>query len=75
MNIKNISITNNEQGHTFKKYEVSFNKKSDLIYYSCNEWGINFEPYAGNFSDKEFEEIKKALFDDAYYNKNFSKYN
>jgi hypothetical protein len=71
MKIENISIVNNN-GSIYKKYKVSYKNKEDIICYS-NDW-ISFEPYHGNFNEEEFEFIKKYLFDDAYYNLNFSKY-
>ena len=73
MKIKNISITKTDSG-TYKKYDVEFNGRRDIILYSLDDWGIRFEPYDGNFSDSDFEKIKNELFDDAYYNLYFSKY-
>jgi hypothetical protein len=75
MTIKNISIVKNEKGHIYKKYEVQYAGKSDIIHYSQDDWGMRFEPYYGNFSDRQLEDVRKELFDDAYYNLNFSKYN
>jgi hypothetical protein len=74
MTIKNISIVTTDKGFIYKKYEVVFKGKSDIIYYSQDDWGIRFESYNGNYTEKEFEEIKEKLFDDAYYNLNFSKF-
>lgn len=71
---KNISIIKNDNGSIYKKYEVQFNSKSDIILYAQDDWGIRFEPYNGNFTEKEFEEVRRFLFDDAYYNINFSKF-
>lgn len=82
MKIKNISITKKEEtfdGVTtsfyYKKYEVEYKGKSDIIYYCDSDGYPIFEPYNGNFSENEFDEVKKALFEDAYYNKNFSIFN
>ena len=73
MKVKNISITTGEKpSFIYKKYEVEYAGKKDIIYYSQDDWGIHFEPYNGNFSEKQLEEIQKFLWDDAYYNKNFS---
>jgi hypothetical protein len=84
MIIKNISIVekqdwvcfngnNNQLVTTFyKKYEVTYNNKTDIICYSSD--GCRFEPYNGNFTEVEFERIKEELFDDAYYNGKFSVY-
>ena len=74
MIIKNTSIVKNDNGSIYKKYDVTYKGKSDTIYYSQDDWGMRFEPYNGNFSEKEFEEVKAQLFDDAYYNMNFSKF-
>lgn len=73
MTAQNISIINRD-GSIYKKYKVDYKGKSDIIYYSQDDWGFRFEPYSGNFSEKEFDEIRKFLFDDAYYNINFSKF-
>lgn len=75
MTINNISIIKKDNNFIYKKYEVVFNGKKDIILYSQDDWGIRFEPYDGNFTEKEFELIQKEIFDDAYYNINFSKYN
>lgn len=74
MKAKNISITIDDKGNTYKKYEVEYKGKKDIIYYAKDSWGIRFEPYSGDFTDKEFEMIRNFLFDDAYYNGNFSKF-
>ena len=74
MKITNISIVEKDNGFIYKKYIVKYNKKQDTILYACDDWGLRFEPYYGNFTDDEFEFIKKELWDDAYYNKNFSIY-
>lgn len=79
MKIKNISITKNEESfggvvtsYYFKKYQVEYKGKSDIVYYSDSDGVPVFEPYAGNWTEKEFDEVKRALFHDAYYNRNFS---
>jgi hypothetical protein len=79
MKIKNISITKAEETYDsvttncyYKKYEVEYKGKSDIIYYTDANGFPCFEPYYGNFSEQEFDEVKRALFDDAYYNRNFS---
>jgi hypothetical protein len=74
MKAKNISIVQDENGHIYKKYEVELNGKKDIICYSQDDWGVRFEPYNGDFSEEEFEDIFKFLWDDAYYNINFSKF-
>jgi hypothetical protein len=68
-----IMSIENENGSIYKKYKVEFKGKEDIIYY-CND-EICFEFYGlSEWSDREMEDIKKELFDDAYYNINFSKY-
>lgn len=82
MKIKNISIVENKDfvcfnntnnqlvSYFYKKYEVTYNNKTDIICYS-SEWS-KFEPYYGNFTDDELELIISKLFNDAKYNNNFS---
>jgi hypothetical protein len=74
--IKNIllEVRNNHYGiASYKEYQVEYKGKSDTISYS-DEDSIVFEPYNGSFNEEEFAEVRKALFDDAYYNRNFSIY-
>jgi len=41
---------------------VKFNGKDDTIYFALNEWGLSFEPWEGNFTDEEMEQIKVEVF-------------
>jgi hypothetical protein len=66
MKTETIKFTENERGF-MKIYNVEYKNKKDRVYFYCNDWGIGFEPYNGGWSETEFSEICKSLFDDAYY--------
>lgn len=61
-----LEILEKVENTDYKKYKVEYKGKEGIIYYYINE--VAFEIYCGNFSETDFEDIKKELFEDAYYN-------
>jgi len=51
-------ISNRQEGSfIYKKFEVSYGDRKDIVYFSYDDWGTRIEPYSGKFSDREFDII------------------
>ena len=61
----NLTKYNHSKTEFYMTFEVVMNGKSDTIYVSKNDWGINVEPENGNFNDIEFFVVKMKVLEDA----------
>lgn len=61
----NLTKYNHSKTEFYMTFEVVMNGKSDTIYVSKNDWGINVEPENGNFNDIEFFVVKMRVFEEA----------
>ena len=63
--MKAINLSIEKKGnHIYKKYKVEHKGKKDTILYTQDDRGVRFEPYNGNFSEKEFGDICKFLWEE-----------